>query len=141
MSELQLGLLAIGALVVVAVLAYNKWQELRYRKLAERSFGAGHEDVLMGLGRADPANAGEPSDPQVENLLAPSMTDERWEPTMDPVVVPVVPAPDTASEPRASEPRASEPRFEPPPSPITSQAASPPASVMKDWPVLSSGSQ
>ena len=37
MSELQLGLLGIGILVVVGVLAYNKLQERRLRREAERT--------------------------------------------------------------------------------------------------------
>jgi hypothetical protein len=48
MSELQLGLLAIGILVVVGVLAYNKLQERRLRRQAEEVFGSHHDDVLMG---------------------------------------------------------------------------------------------
>ena len=48
MSELQLGLLAIGAVVVVAVLAYNKWQEYRFRREADGRLKSSHDDVLMG---------------------------------------------------------------------------------------------
>ena len=48
MSELQIGLLAIGAVVVAAVLIYNRIQEGRARRDAERSFSSGHEDVLVG---------------------------------------------------------------------------------------------
>ena len=48
MSELQIGLLAIGAAVVAAVLVYNRVQEGRARRDAERSFRSGHEDVLIG---------------------------------------------------------------------------------------------
>lgn len=48
MSDLQLGLIAIGALVVVAVLGYNKWQELKFRRQAERGIKSRHDDVLMG---------------------------------------------------------------------------------------------
>lgn len=47
MSDLQFALLAIGAVVIVAVIAYNKWQESRYRKSAERSFALKHEDALL----------------------------------------------------------------------------------------------
>jgi FtsZ-interacting cell division protein ZipA len=47
MSELQLGFLVIGAVVVIAVLLYNKWQEVRYRRQAEASFNSRHHDVLM----------------------------------------------------------------------------------------------
>jgi FtsZ-interacting cell division protein ZipA len=53
MSDLQLGLLVIGAVAIVAVVAYNKRQESRYRREAEASFRSSHEDVLMrgGPGR------------------------------------------------------------------------------------------
>jgi len=47
MSDLRLGLLAIGVLVVAAVILYNKWQERQYRRRAEAGFSARHEDVLM----------------------------------------------------------------------------------------------
>ena len=52
MSELQLGLLGIGILVVVGVLAYNKLQERRLRREAGEAFGSRHEDVLMEKGSA-----------------------------------------------------------------------------------------
>ena len=47
MSELQSGLLAIGALVVVGVLIYNRVQERRAKRDAERAFGSGHDDILL----------------------------------------------------------------------------------------------
>ena len=49
MSELQLGLLAIGATVVAGVFLYNKWQERRYGREVQASFDSRHPDVLMGL--------------------------------------------------------------------------------------------
>lgn len=48
MSEFQAGLLVIGALAVVAVFAYNKWQEYRAGKAADESFRSRHPDVLVG---------------------------------------------------------------------------------------------
>ncbi|HTF15066.1 MAG TPA: cell division protein ZipA C-terminal FtsZ-binding domain-containing protein [Burkholderiales bacterium] len=50
MSELQVGLLGVGAVVVAAVFLYNKWQERRYRREAEAGFASRHEDVLMRPG-------------------------------------------------------------------------------------------
>src|SRR5258707_15612437 len=47
MSELQIGLLAIGALVVAAVLIYNRIQEGRAKRDAESRFRSGHDDVLL----------------------------------------------------------------------------------------------
>ncbi len=52
MSELQLGLLIIGALVVIAVIVYNKWQENRLRRRTESAFATVHEDVLLGGAKA-----------------------------------------------------------------------------------------
>ena len=59
MSDLQLGLLGIGILVVIAVLAYNKWQELKLRRQTEAAFASRHRDVLFGErpGEAVPAGA------------------------------------------------------------------------------------
>jgi hypothetical protein len=47
-SDLQLGLLGIGVLVVAAVLAYNKWQELKLRRRAQGAFASHHRDALFG---------------------------------------------------------------------------------------------
>jgi hypothetical protein len=60
MSELQLGLLGIGVLVVVGVLIYNKLQEARLKRQAEEVFGSRHDDVLMG-GRSGGAATGRPA--------------------------------------------------------------------------------
>jgi ZipA, C-terminal FtsZ-binding domain len=53
MSDLQLGLLAIGVAVVAGVIAYNKWQEAKLRRRTEAAFGSRHGDVLLRGGRAD----------------------------------------------------------------------------------------
>jgi len=47
MTELQIGLIAIGALVVGGVLVYNRVQERKARRGAEQAFGSGHADVLL----------------------------------------------------------------------------------------------
>ncbi|MCX8146603.1 MAG: ZipA, partial [Azovibrio sp.] len=47
MSELQMGLLALGGVAVLGVFAYNKWQERQHRKVAERVFQQPGEDVLL----------------------------------------------------------------------------------------------
>ena len=48
MTELQLGLIGLGATAVVGVFGYNKWQEFRQRKLAQAVLKPHHEDVLLG---------------------------------------------------------------------------------------------
>lgn len=62
MTELQMGLIGLGATAVVAVLGYNKWQEVRQRKLAEQLLSAAHSDVLLDEaepGVVAPAPAGD----------------------------------------------------------------------------------
>ncbi|HTP63223.1 MAG TPA: cell division protein ZipA C-terminal FtsZ-binding domain-containing protein [Burkholderiales bacterium] len=56
MSELQIGLLAIGALVVVGVLAYNRIQERGAKRSAERAFRSSHADVLLDAPAMEPAS-------------------------------------------------------------------------------------
>ena len=47
MTELQIGLVAIGVVAVACVLAYNWLQERRAKRAAERAFGSRHSDVLL----------------------------------------------------------------------------------------------
>ena len=47
MTELQIGLIGLGATAVVGVVAYNTWQEYRHRKLADKILKAQHPDVLL----------------------------------------------------------------------------------------------
>lgn len=46
MTDLQLGLLVLGAAAVVAVLAYNRVQERAVRREAQRNFASQHADVI-----------------------------------------------------------------------------------------------
>jgi len=58
MSELQLGLLIVGALAVSGVIFYNRRQERRIRRKAEQAFGSRHADVLLApdaLPRREPS--------------------------------------------------------------------------------------
>ncbi len=79
MSDLQLGLLAIGVAVVVGVIAYNRWQEARLRRRTEGAFVGRHDDILLGRGEgavpppAPPRAAApepEPVDHSIEHTLA-----------------------------------------------------------------------
>jgi len=50
MSDLQIGLIAVGSIVVCGVIAFNWLQARRYRQRAEQAFGQAHrgaEDVLL----------------------------------------------------------------------------------------------
>lgn len=46
-SELQIALIGAGIAVVVLIVAYNKWQERKHRREAERAFKSEHRDVLL----------------------------------------------------------------------------------------------
>jgi FtsZ-interacting cell division protein ZipA len=76
MSDLQLGLLGVGAAVVVGVLGYNKWQERRYRRQAESGFRSRYEDVLMrgeaGAGAGPVADAVGRVEPALDSATAPT---------------------------------------------------------------------
>lgn len=61
-SELQLSLIAFGAAAVAAVWVYNKWQEVRQRRMAERIFRADHADVLLDGSPSGKSAALEPDD-------------------------------------------------------------------------------
>jgi FtsZ-interacting cell division protein ZipA len=88
MSELQVGLLGVGAVIVVAVFLYNKWQERRYGRQAEAGFASRHEDVLMRSG----GGAGQGTSP------TPSESDR-----VEPVLVAFEGEGAAASEPALSE--------------------------------------
>ena len=117
MTELQMGLIGLGATAVVAVLGYNKWQEVRQRKLAERLLKAGHSDVLLAdgePGEVEPMLAGDPpvgapvdavpdtaydASPEfVAERSAPGLSGERIEPSLG-GVEDSPPAPQIAAEP------------------------------------------
>ena len=86
MTELQMGLIGLGAAVVVGVFGYNKWQEYRQRKLTQALLKPQQEDVLLGavpgvpVPAAVPA-AGERSEPEL-GTEAPGASLERREPVL-----------------------------------------------------------
>jgi hypothetical protein len=70
MTELEVGLIAIGGTFLVGVVSYNKWQEYKAKKSVERAFSSDHDDVLM---HAEPVAAA---------TDAPATTAPRKEPTL-----------------------------------------------------------
>lgn len=53
MTDLQMGLIGLGGVAVFGVLAYNRWQEHKHRKLAEELLSARQADVLLDESVAD----------------------------------------------------------------------------------------
>ncbi|HKO89333.1 MAG TPA: cell division protein ZipA C-terminal FtsZ-binding domain-containing protein [Burkholderiales bacterium] len=74
MSELQTGLLIISAVIVIAVLVYNKIEQQRLRKTTEAAFASTHEDVLLSTQAA--------SMPEAPRRLDESAADDRIEHTL-----------------------------------------------------------
>lgn len=78
MSDLQLGLLAAGAVVIVLVLLYNTVQERRARRRAEKAFGHDAGDALFDAppaareteGRREPTLGRLPEAERAEPVLA-----------------------------------------------------------------------
>ena len=69
MSELQISLIAIGMVVIMAVLLFNWMQQRRYRRSAEQAFGQKPEDVLLrsGMSAGTSVEEGERIEPQLGN--------------------------------------------------------------------------
>lgn len=49
MSDLQIALIAVGLTVLVAVIAYNQWQERKLRKRADSALDGDHADALLEM--------------------------------------------------------------------------------------------
>ena len=77
MTDLQLGLLLIGAAAVAGVLVYNRVQERGVRREAERSFGSKHADVLLEKTAARMEPTLEARAPRRAEVQADAMPDER----------------------------------------------------------------
>ncbi len=127
MTELQMGLIGLGGAAVVGVLAYNKWQEHKHRKVAEQVLNARHADVL--LSEPPPVETG------TEAAFVETAVDEA--PTMPAIDVPIVAEriePSLRLDPRL-DPRI-DPDFEEPATPQEALLAEPPGGVRERFPAL-----
>ena len=70
MSEFQTSLVVIGALVIVAVFAYNKWQEYRAGRAIDETFRSRHPDVLIGAKTATGLQPDRNEEPSIEPAFA-----------------------------------------------------------------------
>lgn len=100
MSDLQLGLVIIGVLVVVGVYLFNRLQERQFRRRMENAFQQRPEDILVATADEQPAQQEERIEPHLgapaEATLAPAPED-------DPVVEDEPPPPPrTTGEPPAA---------------------------------------
>lgn len=121
MSELQISLLAIGLLIVAGVYGFNRFQERKYRRIAEKAFPSRREDVLLDSGTDALPDARE-------------LTDFREESRIEPIVsalpdeIPVEPATELAAEDEIIEEIEPIPELEP----LPDEAPKSPAVVQHD---------
>jgi len=72
MSDLQISLLGIGAVVVIGVVLYNGYQQRKLRQRLGEAFGERHQDVLLGEGRDTPTSSR--IEPQMDSARAAAVT-------------------------------------------------------------------
>jgi FtsZ-interacting cell division protein ZipA len=84
MSELQIGLLAIGVVVVVGVLAYNRFQERGATREARRAFRSEHADVLLEGGAA--GDHAPPDSQRPVARSAPAVPEAQPDPAIDYII-------------------------------------------------------
>ena len=100
MTELQYGLIGLGGLAVAGVVAYNKWQEYRHRKVAESVLRPEHDDVLLKPASRPSVAPVAAANERVEPVFAPPVqADEAPQATNAPPV-PAEPEPATDVPPR-----------------------------------------
>ncbi|HXF65985.1 MAG TPA: cell division protein ZipA C-terminal FtsZ-binding domain-containing protein [Burkholderiales bacterium] len=87
MSELQIGLLAIGAVVIGAVYAYNRLQERRFQRRMREAFGEAREDALLE-GASGAAGAEGRREPRLELSAAPPLREASPIPAAPPATSP-----------------------------------------------------
>lgn len=71
MSDLQIGLLMLGVLVVAGVVAFNWHQERQFRRRAEQTFAGSHDDILFERRATMSAAAVSPQDRRDEIRVEP----------------------------------------------------------------------
>jgi ZipA, C-terminal FtsZ-binding domain len=71
-SDFQLALGGAAAAIVVGVLVYNRWQETKYKRRAERAFGTDHPDVLIDGAGANVKSANSANDRVADSRVEPA---------------------------------------------------------------------
>ena len=79
MSDFQLGILALGAVVIGAVFGYNWFQERRFRQQTKTAFEREHPDVLLDV------PASQMRDSRGVARLEPALDDDSMTNPLDPV--------------------------------------------------------
>lgn len=86
MSDLQIGLIALGILLILVVLGLNWWQDRRVRRRMQENFPPSREDPLLGENeQSAPASAPAAAvrKPAVKRPVEPTPAPERREPALN----------------------------------------------------------
>lgn len=70
MTDLQASLIVIGILIIIAVIAYNKWQEHKERRSVEKAFATAPDDILMDSVKSDQSDDEARREPVFEHAAA-----------------------------------------------------------------------
>jgi len=119
MSDLQLSLLALGAVLVAAVAGYNVLQERRARRRAEAAFRGGHPDALL-----------DPGTQRREPVVGELPVEARTDPALG-----ALEAVEEASDAAADEPAAGAQAVAPPASGVLSSRVDTIALILADEPI------
>jgi len=84
MTDLQASLIVIGIALIIAVIAYNKWQEQKERKNVEKAFSTPPDDVLMGGGGDTPDDEQVKREPVFQYAPAAAEPDAETAPGLQP---------------------------------------------------------
>src|SRR5436190_3650396 len=87
MSDLQLALIAGGAVFVLGVIAFNMWQERKARGKAEKAFGPARGDALF-----DAPNARDRVEPTLGGIIDRDTSDDITVPNPDSQPLPLPPS-------------------------------------------------
>jgi hypothetical protein len=79
MSELQISLIALGALVILAIVGFNWWQDRRARRKMQGSLPSVDEDALFQTNDDEDANEHERREPGFGNLGLTAQADDDGE--------------------------------------------------------------
>ncbi|MBL8477104.1 MAG: cell division protein ZipA C-terminal FtsZ-binding domain-containing protein [Methyloversatilis sp.] len=90
LTELQIGLIALGVAGIGAVVGYNMWQEKRHRQTAERALGETHADVLIDPPDAPPRRLEPTLDFDLSDDAAPASDPSATQPLRRDVQEPVL---------------------------------------------------
>ena len=100
MSELQIGLIALGVVFILLVLGFNWWQDHRVRRKMQVHFPGSDQDPLLGENKLGENKPRAPAAP----AAAPAFSAARREPGMGAGVEAAVPADSDADDPQEPDP-------------------------------------